>query len=659
MTAAASFKEYYSRSTTGAGGNRNEDGFNTAMDPETDRRVALKAFNNIDGSFFYAGPNKQLKIVHGLTDMGNTITRPESKIGGHMGLSDIAFIGIVNFDEALSITTFETPKGEELANCITSDALRGLQPGDSPDTYERPKVFIPAPFIQQAVIQSGSSCPIELIFKVREAYTKLYENLDPSLEDATNAHVELFEQFCWGVHNEKFTMGTILSPDADDDELMSFSKGYHASRINSEGTTTSMLGVAPTGGREVSLGNIEVLTSTLTRIVEEQGSSAEILERMHQFAVDKEDEKKEKSVKWHPSTTKFVRYAASIDGIAPATTIPLTFRRVINADSLGQADIELTEQMRAAGHEEIEWDLIFTNSLRHGMFCYVKLDTPSNFTIFGIRVKNPTALNEQQARGMNLHILEAGKDNNKSIMEMIQSNKKPIKIPTDIEELTTIVKGFGGLATILFGKNSSLPTSLIQLARDLSLNKFILKCKIMNDPTLIAKILYTVDSRTQLWASYLRRAEDREYVSDQTIDFSSVLNDVLLEQFHVNLPAIFTSPKKSRDEDEYEVDEQGRRKKKKKGSPLKEIEGDRKEKNKNIPVEFRLRPGEDYRKVFAHRCLEDRPKWNDSCKMCPRWWIFGVCYSDCNNAESHVDSDQLPQDKKSAFIEFLEKARRG
>ena len=105
----------------------------------------------------------------------------------------------------------------------------------------------------------------------------------------------------------------------------------------------------------------------------------------------------------------------------------------------------------------------------------------------------------------------------------------------------------------------------------------------MNDPTLIAKILYTVDSRTQLWASYLRRAEDREYVSDQTIDFSSVLNDVLLEQFHVNLPAIFTSPKKSRDEDEYEVDEQGRRKKKKKGSPLKEIEGDRKEKNKKYP----------------------------------------------------------------------------
>ena len=140
-------------------------------------------------------------------------------------------------------------------------------------------------------------------------------------------------------------------------------------------------------------------------------------------------------------------------------------------------------------------------------------------------------------------------------MEMIQSNKKPIKIPTNIEELMIIVKGFGGLATILFGKNSSLPSSLIQLARDLSTNKIILKGKIMNDPTLIAKILYTVDNRTQLWASYLRRAEDREYVSDQILDFSSVMNEVLLGQFHVNLPATFTSPKNTRDDEEDDEDE--------------------------------------------------------------------------------------------------------
>lgn len=85
-----------------------------------------------------------------------------------------------------------------MVDCITAEALRGLQPGASPATYEGMKVFIPAPFVQQVVIQSGSSCPIELSSKVRMAYTEHIEDLDPSLVDATDAHMELFKQFCLG-----------------------------------------------------------------------------------------------------------------------------------------------------------------------------------------------------------------------------------------------------------------------------------------------------------------------------------------------------------------------------------------------------------------------------------------------------------------------------
>ena len=79
------------------------------------------------------------------------------------------------------------------------------------------------------------------------------------------------------------------------------------------------------------------------------------------------------------------------------------------------------------------------------------MGTPNNFSILLLRVKDPTTLNEQQARGMELHILEAGKDHNKEVMEKIQASKKKIILPTTFEDLTTIVKGFGGIASILFG----------------------------------------------------------------------------------------------------------------------------------------------------------------------------------------------------------------
>ena len=85
------------------------------------------------------------------------------------------------------------------------------------------------------------------------------------------------------------------------------------------------------------------------------------------------------------------------------------------------------------------------------------MDTPNNFSILLLRVKNPTTLNEQQARGMDIHILESGKDNNKDIMEMIQASKKKISLPTNIEDLITIVRGYGGIASILFRGGAFYP----------------------------------------------------------------------------------------------------------------------------------------------------------------------------------------------------------
>jgi len=101
---------------------------------------------------------------------------------------------------------------------------------------------------------------------------------------------------------------------------------------------------------------------------------------MLQHSVDKEFEKKEKSVDWHPNLKQLVRFAASLDGSIPAQTIPLSYRKIINASTVSQADIELLAQMRASGLEDLEWDLLLVNSLRNGSFEYIKMDTPNNFS---------------------------------------------------------------------------------------------------------------------------------------------------------------------------------------------------------------------------------------------------------------------------------------
>jgi hypothetical protein len=71
--------------------------------------------------------------------------------------------------------------------------------------------------------------------------------------------------------------------------------------------------------------NLEVLTLALTQSIQDQGALSEILEKMHQHAINKEEEKKEKSKKWHQATKRLVLFASSVDRTMPELNIPDSF----------------------------------------------------------------------------------------------------------------------------------------------------------------------------------------------------------------------------------------------------------------------------------------------------------------------------------------------
>ena len=73
-------------------------------------------------------------------------------------------------------------------------------------------------------------------------------------------------------------------------------------------------------------------------MIEEQGASAEILEKMHQHLVERELEKKEKADKWHQATKRVVLFAASKDNTMPEINIPDLFRKIINSLTVRNAD---------------------------------------------------------------------------------------------------------------------------------------------------------------------------------------------------------------------------------------------------------------------------------------------------------------------------------
>jgi hypothetical protein len=242
MSHSATFKEHYSRAINGTGGDRNVRSYNAAMDGEGD---ALKALNNVDGTIITVGPPNTVRIIHGLKDMGNTMSRPLSTILGHIGMGELAFVGIVNHVDALSSIEFDTPTEQEITACVTIEQIRALQGGG--DTYEGTRVFIPIPFVQKAIIESGSTCPIRLILEVRKAYTEYVEKIgteDPTI-DEVDLHIEHLEKFLWGISKGEVA-GTSLEIDPDDVEQQAFSRAYHSDRIL-QGGRVSFSGSAGSG----------------------------------------------------------------------------------------------------------------------------------------------------------------------------------------------------------------------------------------------------------------------------------------------------------------------------------------------------------------------------------------------------------------------------
>ncbi len=47
---------------------------------------------------------------------------------------------------------------------------------------------------------------------------------------------------------------------------------------------------------------------------------------------------------------------------------------------------------------------------------------------------------------------------------------------------------------------------------------------------------------------------------------------------------------------------------------------------------------------FANKHIDKRPKFNDKCKCCPRWFLQKYCFSNCKNKESHVKANDIPVD---------------
>jgi hypothetical protein len=81
-------------------------------------------------------------------------------------------------------------------------------------------------------------------------------------------------------------------------------------------------------------------------------------------------------------------------------------------------------------------------------------------------------------------------------------------------------------------------------------------------------------------------------------------------------------------------------------------------KNENMVEEFKMKEGEVWRRDLVGKNTKDRPKLNDkNCWMCVRWFSKRDCFTNCNNKDFHVSAADVPTNKKSKYISFLNRVQ--
>jgi hypothetical protein len=167
------------------------------------------------------------------------------------------------------------------------------------------------------------------------------------------------------------------------------------------------------------------------------------------FHKEKETQKKDRFVKFHPSTKQLILFASASDKESVPKELEDTCERFMNATTHGVAKQELSMQLREQGLGKMAYATGLSLNLYSGRFMYAVQDNPSNFSCFSIYNGTHLDKEEQQDRQLILHLIKM-KGKGQSIDEIKSLNKQQVKVQTTYNEMMEQFAGFKGLINIFF-----------------------------------------------------------------------------------------------------------------------------------------------------------------------------------------------------------------
>ena len=326
---------------------------------------------------------------------GGTRSRPDNKVTCMIGLGAHAAAIIPDLNSAFADTRIVVPSVQDLAACESAEEVANIpEPNENGVvSFEGLAIFIPGPVLRNAIIESNSKDPFELI----PIIYRIVRTFDQE-HNTTSAETHADDLCAWlyGVKTGLIPK-TRYSVNPDDEEVEAFYFKRHNDCI-----IISMESTGPRAGEALVLdGNtvISQLANALT-IQNEHLEDANVINHKNQILAEERKEKeKDRTKKIHPAILSMLKRAAATDPHDDNSDIAPSCLRFINSDNVGMAQFELTHQFASCRLEDA------VQALHVGEFLYSDSSTPSNFSVFAFYEQAPNS-GKQQMGYLICHLIQ-------------------------------------------------------------------------------------------------------------------------------------------------------------------------------------------------------------------------------------------------------------
>jgi hypothetical protein len=237
MATHATWSNWFVNYASNNAGNQNLKAFSKILNLNDNNATKLwQLVEEIDPVILAADANKCIMILHSPKNFGGTRTRPKNKVVCMLGMGTQSVSILVNLNSAHANCNIIVPTVNKLSRCKTAQEVKDIP---IPVTnglvgFEGSAIFIPGPFLQDAIITLNSNDPFNLIplmySRARDFEAKVVDILAEMNGNPIN-HADYLNAWLYGIKQ-----GTIpetrYSVLPDDDKIAQFNFQRHQACIS-------------------------------------------------------------------------------------------------------------------------------------------------------------------------------------------------------------------------------------------------------------------------------------------------------------------------------------------------------------------------------------------------------------------------------------------